>query len=244
LLIGGAGIARGYLNRPELTAEKFIRDPFSADPAARLYRTGDLARRLPDGQIAFVGRMDDQIKIRGFRIEPEEVAGALARHPHVRSAVVGARTGADGEKHLVAWLTGDALEPAVLGTFLSASLPDYMIPSAFVWLSELPLNASGKVDRAALPAPSERRVTPTDNGLEARLSTLVATLLKLKDVRRDDNFFLLGGHSLLGAQMIARIRDAFGVQLTLRNLFESPTVAKLAAAIERRTVAQAAGARK
>jgi len=242
LHIGGAGVARGYLNRPELTAEKFIHDPFSDDPAARLYRTGDLVRQLPGGELSFVGRIDNQIKVRGFRIEPEEIAAALARHSAVTSALVAARLDAHGETRLIAWMTasnGARPADALIEEYLRGILPTYMIPGDFVWLDEFPLTANGKVDQAALPNPAPVAVESA-SGTESRLSVIIAGLLRVPEVRPNDNFFLMGGHSLLGAQMIARIRDVFGVQLALRNLFESPTPASLAATIDAQCVCTAA----
>ncbi|HZU25551.1 MAG TPA: non-ribosomal peptide synthetase [Bryobacteraceae bacterium] len=250
LCIGGAGVARGYLNRPDLTAQKFVRDPFSSEPGARMYRSGDLARQLPDGQIVFLGRADNQIKIRGFRIEPEEIAAALSRHPAVASALVTAGNGhGSSESRLTAYVVargGARPENGALQDSLRAHLPEYMIPSDIVWLGSFPLTPNGKIDRAALPEPVSEGVTLPANGgddsLQERLAAIVAALLRSQSVGPDDNFFLLGGHSMLGAQMIARIRDAFGVELSLRTLFESPTVATLVAAIDaKRACAAAAG---
>lgn len=246
LYIGGRGIARGYLNRPDLTAERFVPHPFSNDPTARLYKTGDLVRYLPDGQLAFLGRADDQVKIRGYRIEPDEIAFALNRHPGVRASAVMAREDTPGDQRLVAYVVPvneTAAAASALRAFLATCLPDYMIPTAFVRLKELPLSLNGKVDRAALPAPdavTEGRGVETASPLspvEARLADFVATLLHLDQVGLDDNFFLLGGHSLLGTQLIARIADSLGVELTLRTLFEAPTVRQLAAEVEQRILA-------
>lgn len=241
LFIGGAGVAKGYLNRPALTAERFIADPFNADPHARLYRTGDRARFLPDGQIAFLGRADNQIKIRGYRIEQEEIAAVLNAHPAVQASVIAAREDASGEKQLVAYLvlapeaspTTTALQDA-----LKARLPDYMIPATFVRMDALPTTANGKTDYAALPAPDAANTLQHDamalpsTPAEERVAAIVAELLHLERVSIDDNFFLLGGHSLLGTQLIARISDAFGLALSLRVLFNAPTVRQLAAEIE------------
>jgi amino acid adenylation domain-containing protein len=243
IFIGGGGVARGYHHRPDLTAERFIPDPFSNRPGARLYRTGDLARQLPDGQLEFLGRMDDQIKIRGYRVEPEEIVSALSRHPGLRASAVVAREDQPGAYRLVAYVVpqGDAdLTVAGLRDLLRGSLPDYMIPAAFVRVGALPLTPSGKIDRAALP------VATPDNTLqdtpqaepctetEQIVADVVGELLNLEAVGLDDNFFMLGGHSLLGAQLIARLREGFGVDLTLRSLFEAPTVAALAAELDRR----------
>jgi acyl carrier protein len=242
LHIGGVGLARGYLNRPELTAEKFIPHPFSAEPGARLYKTGDRACFLPDGQIAFLGRIDDQIKIRGYRIEPQEIVAALDRHPAVQMSCVVAREDTPGERRLLAYVvptSGAQPAPSALRAFLGTQLPDYMLPTAFVWLEALPLTANGKVDRAALPAPDAANaagdgvfVAPR-TPVEQQVAGIVAGLLGLDQIGRDDNVFLLGGHSLLGAQIIARVSDTFGVDLPLHTLYAAPTVATLAAEIER-----------
>ncbi|HEU4587400.1 MAG TPA: non-ribosomal peptide synthetase [Gemmatimonadales bacterium] len=242
LYIGGAGVGRGYRGRPEQTAERFLPDPFDAAPGARLYRTGDVGCLLPDGQIAFLGRRDDQIKLRGYRIEPNEIVRALDRHPGVRASQVVARTDDGRERRLVAYVVVDAERVpthAELRELLRGSLPEYMIPAAFVRLEAFPLTTHGKVDRAALPAPTPANTLPEDAAetpctpTEQRVAEIVGDLLQLEEIDLDDNFFLLGGHSLLGAQLMARLRDAFGVELGLRTLFEAPTVAALAAAIER-----------
>jgi len=236
LYVGGAGVARGYVNDVNATARSFIPNPFGR---GRLYRTGDLVRVEPDGQLAFLGRVDDQIKIRGHRIEPGEICRAINTEPTVQESVVVAR--ADGAaKTLVAYVVprpGKTLTSSALVGHLRSRLPDSMIPSAFVQLDRLPLNASGKIDRAALPAPTDRNTIHDAGGLrspvEARVACILAALLGLPDVALDENFFLLGGHSLLGAQVIARLRDAFGVDVSLRRLFDAPTVAGLAAEVER-----------
>jgi amino acid adenylation domain-containing protein len=241
LYVGGAGVARGYRSRPELTAERFVPDPFG--PAgARLYRTGDRVRRLPDGGLAFLGRADDQVKIRGHRVELDEIVAVLDTHPGVRASAVVARPGADGERRLVAYVVAAddvELTPAALLATLRARLPDYMLPAVFVPLVEVPLTSSGKVDRGRLPAP-ETTATLRDpefvapqSAVEQRLAELVAALLGVTRVGLTDNFFLLGGHSLLGTQLIARLRDAFGVDLPLRTVFDRPTVAGLAGEVER-----------
>jgi len=244
LCIGGAGVAPGYLNRPALTAEKFVPDPFDDNPDARLYKTGDRACYLADGRLAFLGRIDEQIEIRGYRIEPNEVVAALNRHPAVRASLVVAREDTPDDRRLVAYIVpfpGARAETTAgaLRDFLGTQLPDYMAPAAFVWLEQLPLTPNGKVDRAALPAPDAANMAPDTphvsprTPVEQRLAEIVAALLNLERVGVDDNFFLLGGHSLLGAQVIARIRDTFGVELSLRGLFDAPTVAELAAEVER-----------
>lgn len=242
LLIGGANVARGYLHLPELTAQKFIPDPFSEDSKARLYRTGDLVRHLPNGKIAFLGRIDDQIKIRGYRIEPQEVAVAINRHRDVETSAVIARKDGSNEKRLVAYVVPKKnleLSAPALREELAENLPDYMIPTAFVRLEHLPLSANGKLDRAALPVPNPENTLKEDayeapqSELQERLSGIVATLLGVERVGIDDNFFNMGGHSLLGAQMIARISDAFGVELSLLSVFDDPTVRGMSAEIER-----------
>jgi amino acid adenylation domain-containing protein len=241
--IGGVGLARGYLNRPDLTAEKFIPDPFSAEPGARMYKTGDLARYLPDGNIEFLGRGDLQVKIRGFRIELGEIEAALGQHPAVRKTVVLARQDAPGEKRLVAYVVAESTADE-LRRFLKDKLPDHMVPAVFVLLDALPLLPNGKIDRRALPAPDRTRPeldkafvaprTPT----EELLAEIWAQVLDIERVGIHDNFFDLGGHSLLATQTVSRVRDAFHVDIPLRRLFEVPTVAGLAESIE---VARQAG---
>ena len=247
LYIGGAGLARGYVNSPELTARRFVPDPFSDRPGARLYRTGDLARFLPDGQIAYVGRADNQIKIRGYRIEPDEIVSVLNAHPAVQASAVVAREDGTGNLRLLAYLVMND-HPAVsigeLRSLLLARLPDYMVPALFVRLHALPLTSNGKLDRDALPPPDKTNMlqdqehAPPRTALEKKMSALVAKLLGLERVGVDDNFFLIGGHSLFGTQLIARIRDSFGVDLPLRSIFDSPTPAQLAQEIERLIVAR------
>jgi amino acid adenylation domain-containing protein len=249
LYIGGTGLALGYLNRPDLTNERFIPHPLSDKPGERLYKTGDLARFLPDGQIAFMGRADYQIKIRGYRIEPDEITAALHKHPSIQSSLVVAREDSPGDKRLVAYLVlvpGAELTASSLRETLGEYLPDYMIPSAFVVLEGLPVTANGKVDRAALPAPDvtntlrdEGTVAP-QTPTEERVAHIVTRLLNLEAVGIDENFFMLGGHSLLGTQIIAQIAEAFGVDLPLRSLFEASTVRLLAAEIEERVFAKLA----
>jgi amino acid adenylation domain-containing protein len=231
LYIGGAGLARGYVNQPELTARKFVRDPFSLDPQARLYRTGDLVRRYSDGQIEFVGRIDDQIAIRGFRIEPCEIESALNSHPEVENSVAIAREDTPGDRRLVAYVapTPDAApDTAVLADWLRERLPEYMVPSAIVALPELPLKPDGQVDRAALPAPQSESEPSGRETVEARLAQIVASLLDVEGISNDANFFEAGGHPLLAALVLDRVRHVFGVTLTPDQLFESPTVSGLA----------------
>jgi amino acid adenylation domain-containing protein len=243
IYVGGAGVARGYRNQPELTSRRFVPDPFSGEPGRLMYKTGDLARALPDGQLVFLGRMDDQIKIRGHRIEPNEIVAALGRLPGVLEGLVIAREDTPGDKRLVAYIVIDSdadLSHASLRDSLRQTLPDYMIPAAFVVLDRFPLTLNGKIDREALPAPEATATlrdaaspTPRFTAIQSRIAKIVAGLLGLESVRVDDNFFLLGGHSLLGAQLIARLRDAFGLEISLRTLFTSPTVAGLAFEVER-----------
>jgi amino acid adenylation domain-containing protein len=241
LLIGGAGVARDYLNHPDLTAEKFIPDPFSDDPESRLYRTGDLVRYLPDGNIDYLGRIDNQVKLRGFRIEPGEIETVLARHPAVRETVVLRREDDPGDVRLVAYIV-PRREPAAIPTdlrsFLKRTLPEYMVPSAFVLLDSLPLTPSGKVDRKALPAPDRSRpgmeegyVAPR-NPIEELIAEIWAEVLRLEKVGIQDNFFDLGGHSLLATQVASRMRESLQVEFPLRALFEKPTVSELAEQVE------------
>ena len=237
IYIGGAGLARGYLNRPELTAEKFIANPFSTERGARLYRTGDSARYLPDGNIEFLGRLDNQVKIRGFRIELGEIEAVLGQHPMVQSSVVVVREDTPGDKRLVGYLvarpeeTFDAFE---VRQYLKHKLPEYMIPAIWVLLDELPLTPSGKVDRRALPAPDQNGLQlanvyqPPRTPTEQTLVAIWDEVLKLEKVGIHDNFFDLGGHSLLATQVMSRIRSAFSIDLPLRRMFESPTVAEIA----------------
>jgi amino acid adenylation domain-containing protein len=247
IYIGGAGVAQGYLNRPELTAERFIPNPFDDEHNTHLYKTGDLGRHLPDGQIAFLGRTDHQIKIRGYRVEPGEIVSRLNEHPSVQTSFAMAREDTPGDRRLVAYIVpipGAHLTASSLQEMLLPRLPDYMIPSTFVRLEALPVTTNGKVDRTALPAPDASNIirdevfiaprTPT----EERLAGIVATLLNLEQIGIDDDFFMLGGHSMLGTQLIVLIADTFGVNLPLRTLFESPTVRQLSTEIERRIFAR------
>ena len=241
IYIGGIGVAHGYLNRPELMAERFIQNPFKADPQARLYKTGDLAYALPNGEIIFAGRVDHQVKIRGYRIELDEISFKLNELPMIQTSVVIALDDANGNLRLVAYLilTPQAqVTDQELRTALSQQLPDYMLPSTFVVLDELPLTSNGKIDRTALPPPDAtntleaQEFTPPTTLVEEQLATIVASLLGMPEVGIDDDFFMLGGHSLLGAQVIMHVDEKFGVKLTLRTLFEAPTVRELAAEIE------------
>ncbi|RDZ26745.1 non-ribosomal peptide synthetase [Lysobacter silvisoli] len=235
LLIGGDGLAIGYRGRPDLTAEKFIPDPFGASPGGRLYRSGDLALWRRDGTIEVIGRIDHQIKLRGFRIELGEIESVLAQHPAVTQAVVHCREDRPGDKRLVAYVTvdGDATGAALLRDHLRAALPDYMVPSAYVLLERFPLTPNGKVDRRALPAPEDvaQREDGPEHALTPEQQALAAIwqqLLGPRRIAREDNFFDLGGHSLLATRLLARIQQQYGVELPLRALFEAPTLERLA----------------
>jgi acyl carrier protein len=239
-------VSRGYLNRPALTDEKFIPDPFTGKPGARLYRTGDLARQRSDGEIEFLGRVDEQVKIHGHRVELGEISATLHLHWAVRSSVVVVGGHALGERQLIAYVVpADGARPDTeqLRAHLAEHLPNHMVPAAFVYLEGLPLTPNGKVDRAALPAPSGANTAqPADSArpgteLERVLEIIVAELLELERIGIDEDFFMLGGHSLLGAQLVTRIGDRFGVAMSLRSLFDHPTVAGIAAEVERLVVA-------
>ena len=235
MYIGGEGLARGYVNRPELTGEKFIEHPFRA--GERLYRTGDLARYGVEGEIEFLGRSDHQVKIRGFRIELGEIESAMSRHERVRQAVVVAREDRPGDKRLVAYYStvdGEEIAPSGLRGLLKESLADYMVPSAFLCLESFPLTPNGKIDRGSLPAPGEgvereerRYVAPRD-ALELQLTKLWEKVLGLKLVGVTDDFFDIGGHSILAARVVASIEQQLGANLPLAALFDAPTIAQLA----------------
>jgi non-ribosomal peptide synthetase component F len=232
MYVGGAGLARGYLNQPALTAERFIPDPFCAEPSARLYRTGDLARHLPNGDIEYLGRLDHQVKIRGYRVEPGEIEAVLSRHSAVREAVVLARD-VGGEQSLVAYLVCHGqTNPTVteLRLFVQSLLPDYMVPSSYVFLDSLPLTTNGKVDRKALPKPDTIRpnleetfVAPT-GAVESALAEIWAQVLGLERVGVHDNFFDLGGHSLSLMQLHGKLNEKFQTDISLAELFEYSTV--------------------
>jgi len=236
LHIGGAGLARGYLNRPELTQEKFIPNPFSTDPDSHLYKTGDKTRYLSDGNIEYLGRIDNQVKIRGFRIELGEIEAVLSQYGDVQVSCIIAREDTPGDKRLVAYVVAHQdCTPTIseLRQFLKAKLPGYMVPNAIVILESLPLTPNCKVDRRALPAPdlqsdrTDKYVAPR-NPTEEILAQIWAQVLKVEQVGIDDNFFELGGHSLLATQLVSRIRNIFKVELPLRELFARATVAELA----------------
>jgi amino acid adenylation domain-containing protein len=242
LWIGGAGVARGYRNSAESTRISFPPNPFNSDEGARLYRTGDRVRSLSNGEIEFLGRLDEQIKIRGYRIEPEEIASALNSHPDVQSGTVLALEDEAGQRRLVAYVVRNSarqLTAAALRNYLRKQLPDYMVPSIFVQLPSLPLTPNGKVDKSALPLPhadnslSETEFIAPRSIVEERLAAVIGSLLQVDRVGRNDNFFLLGGHSLLGTQLLTKVSQSFGVELNLLNLFDHPTLAEMSQQIER-----------
>ena len=239
LYVGGAGVGRGYLNRPDLTAERFIPNPFRPGQGQRLYRSGDLVRYLPNRDIEYLGRIDAQIKIRGFRIELGEIEATLSQHPSVQDVVVVLHEDGPTEKRLVAYMVSTEQAPTIseLNGFLRQKLPEYMVPASFVFLDALPLTTNGKVDRRNLPAPDQRRpeqespfVAPR-TPVEELLAKIWDELLKVERVGIHDNFFELGGHSLLITQVASRIEQAFQVHLPLRTLFDAPTIAHLSVAI-------------
>ncbi|MCU1239341.1 MAG: Peptide synthetase [Candidatus Acidoferrum typicum] len=242
LHIAGAGVGRGYLNDPELTREKFIPNPFDKSADARLYRTGDLARALPDGSFEFLGRTDDQIKIRGYRIEPNEVCAALCKHDAIQSGIVVPIKDLSGNHFLAAYMVlkpGAEVSATNLRKHLQSQLPDYMIPNAFVVLDSFPFTTNGKVDRAALPTPDSTNslknghISSGPTRTEEMLMPIVSALLKVAPVNPRDNFFLLGGHSLLGAQLLGEIQQMFQIDLPLRSVFDYPTISTISAEIDR-----------
>lgn len=243
LWVAGDGVARGYLDRDELTAERFLPDPFHGEEGARMYRTGDLARWLPSGDLEFLGRVDHQVKVRGYRVELGEIEDALTAHPDVSEAAVLAREDTPGDQRLVAYVVGSPVEALELQDALRARLPDYMIPAAIVALDDLPRTPNGKVNRDALPAPEASRaalsaayVAPR-TPLEVALADVWAEVLRVEQVGAEDDFFELGGHSILAVRLVARVSETFGVELGLRTLFDAPTVAGLVAALEADPVA-------
>ena len=238
LLIGGTGVSKGYLNREEQTAQRFIADNFSGLDGARLYRTGDLVRRLWDGNIEFIGRVDDQVKIRGYRVELGEIAAALQKHETVNQCVVTVIANEPGEKQLVAYVvaTADFTWEGVKQDF-SASLPAYMVPGIAVRLPELPLNANGKIDRKALPAPETleaeaKSYVPPRSDTEMRLVQIWEDRLKVEGIGIRDNFFELGGHSLLATRVVSAIRKQLSTEIAIKDIFIHPTVEALAALID------------
>jgi amino acid adenylation domain-containing protein len=240
LFIGGAGVSRGYLNRPALTAEKFVPNPFSHVAGDRMYRTGDRARWRSDGNLEFLGRVDEQVKIRGYRVEPGEVEAVLTQHPSIREAAVIVREDEPGEKRLVGYVVAKGQRgptAAELRSYMKERMPEYLVPSAFVRLAALPLTPNGKVDRRHLPPPEgarpelEATYAAPRTKVEEQLTTIWGEVLSIERVGIHDNFFELGGHSLLATQVTSRIRETLLVRLSLRHVFESPTIAKLASAI-------------
>jgi amino acid adenylation domain-containing protein len=240
IYIGGAGVARGYRNNPALTAEKFVRNPFGGG-FDRLYRTGDQARLLAGGEIEFLGRLDDQIKIRGFRVEPGEIINAMNSFPGVQASAVRLESDQAGAKRLLAYIVLAAeadVDPTELRQMLAQQLPDYMVPATLVRIDALPLTANGKVNLAALPAPSAANALADDKfvaprtAVEKRLAAILRPLLHVDRVSVKDNFFLLGGHSLLGTQLISRISESFGVELSLFGLFDHPTLEEMSVEVE------------
>ncbi len=243
IYIAGAGVVLGYRNRPELTAERFLADPFS-ESGGKLYRTGDLGCRLQNGEITFHGRIDDQIKIRGHRIELGEINSVLSQHPGVREGFVHAREDVPGEKRIVAYVVpadGGQGDEEILREAIRKRLPDYMEPSAFVWMERLPLTPNGKVDRAGLPSPQTEEFTAPRTVTEDRVAGIVTEFLKVPRLGVNDDFFRLGAHSLLGAQIVARVRNVFGAELKLLDVFDAPNVAKLSMKIEETLTNQLAG---
>ncbi len=242
LYLGGKSVARGYRNRPDWTAERFLSDPFSVEPSARMYRTGDMVRNMPDGELEFLGRIDTQVKVRGHRIELDEIVMAVNRCPDIRASAVAVRGDSSGTKQIVAYVVIDvsaSLRESNLRDFLRQQLPDYMQPSVFVRLDTLPLNANGKLDREALPEVTDENIwreqaaVLPQTPLEERLAAIVSGLLGMNRVSTHDNFFALGGNSLLGTQMLTRIGEELGIELPLRTIFDHPTVVDLAKEIER-----------
>ena len=238
LYIGGVGVARGYLGRPELTAERFVPHCFCGQPGKRLYRTGDLACFREDGQLEYQGRIDEQVKVRGYRIELGEIEAVLSEHPAVRQSVTIAREDIAGDKRLVSYIVAaEPVESGELRRYLKRQLPDYMMPSAFVLLDVLPLMPNGKIDRRALPAPESARIeqqasTTTQTPIEEIITGICAHLLKCEEVSGADNFFEIGGHSLLATQLIARLRDSLALEIPVRWVFQSSTLAELAERVE------------
>jgi hypothetical protein len=247
LYIGGAGVARGYLNRPDLTDERFLADPFIDEFKARMYRTGDLARWLSDGNVEFLGRNDYQVKIRGFRIELGEIESRLCEHAAISNAVVVTREEAPGDKRLIAYYTSSVTdkesEPIVnaeeLRSYLSRHLPQYMVPSAYVYLECMPLTPNGKLDRKALPVPDRQRELHSSDiyeaprgGIESALAAIWSELLKLDQVGRRDSFFDLGGNSLLAVRVMSRLRDGLRLEATVADLFAHPVLADFAFHLE------------
>jgi acyl-coenzyme A synthetase/AMP-(fatty) acid ligase/acyl carrier protein len=234
LYIAGEGVTAGYLNQPDKTEERFVGNPFSSNPESRMYRTGDIARYLLDGNIDFLGRADDQVKVRGFRIELGEIEAALTAKPGVKQAVVLALEQDSGDKRLVAYVVidqGANYTAEDLRAHLKQQLPEHMVPYAIVLLPRIPLTANGKVDRRALPAPETvqaRAFVAPQNAEEEKVATIWQEVFHRERISTDENFFDLGGHSLMATQVISRIRERFRVELPIRTIFEHPTIAALA----------------
>lgn len=244
LMVGGVAVAQGYLNRLELTAKRFL-----ADGQARWYRTGDRVRERPDGELEFLGRLDAQLSIRGFRVEPGEIGATLDSHPAIQASVTVPRGDSAAERELVSYVVAAGAErpdDAELAAFLAQRLPEYMVPSRYAWMDRLPLTAHGKIDHTALPALEPAGVDSEGirpkTAIQAATASIVAELLDAPTIGMDQNFFLLGGHSMLGAQLIVRLEDRFGVEISLRYLFDHPTLAEIAEEVERQSTGAPADA--
>jgi|SRR5580658_4386871 amino acid adenylation domain-containing protein len=246
IYIGGAGVARGYRNNAALTAEKFVQNPFGG-ASDRLYRTGDRGRFLPSGEIEFLGRLDDQMKIRGYRVEPNEIIHALNAYPGVQASAITLEGDHGGVSRLLAYIVpapGVKIDPTRLRQMLSRQLPDYMVPAVLVRVEALPLTVNGKIDYAALPAPGAANALADDKfvaprtAVEQHLAAILKPLLHVDQVSVKDNFFLLGGHSLLGTQLITRISESFGVELSLFSLFDHPTLEEMSVEVEKLILAK------
>ena len=249
IYVGGAGVARGYRNNQSLAAERFVRNPFSSDFGGRLYRTGDLGRFLSNGEIEFLGRLDEQLKIRGFRVEPGEIVGALNSFPGIRASAVMLLGSENGDRRLAAYVVlepGSAVTVSGLRQTLLKRLPEYMVPSVFKKLRSLPLTPNGKVDYSSLPLMTEASILPESEFVppqtlvERKVAALLAPLLNVERVSAKDNFFLLGGHSLLGTQLITKIKESFDVELSLLSLFDHPTLEEMSVEIENLILAKIA----
>jgi acyl carrier protein len=232
-------VTRGYLNQPEMTSQRFVPDRFLPGTNARLYRTGDVARFLPDGRVEYLGRADGQVKIRGYRVELAEIESLLSEHPAVGQAAVGVHAPAEADSSLIAYVVparaNAEVDFALLREHLRSRLPDYMVPSDFVRLSRMPLTPNGKLDRNALPAPEREAAAEyaaPDTPTERALAELWQLMLRVERIGAKDNFFESGGHSLLAMRLVGRVRERFGVELPLKHVFERPTLAGLAQAID------------
>ena len=250
LVIGGQGVARGYLGRPQLTADRFVVDPFRSEPGARMYRTGDRVRRLPGGDIEFLGRIDHQVKVRGYRIEPGEIEAVLAEHPAITQTLVTAYQHGPGDTRLVAYyLPADPTNPPTveaLRAHLRAKLPDYMVPATYMALDCFPTTPNNKIDRHRLPTPDTKPASPSAPprpGLETELAHIWESVLGTQGIGRDDDFFDLGGHSLLATQIVSRIRVQRGVDLPVAAVFDHPSVGELAEVVATSSATAAPGSR-